>query len=95
MSHCRLEDLTAIQNTVEGLEKVQAYLQDRLSSAIENEKELRQALNEETERSKELEELLRQEKEKNECFKGISKQLNEAFLPQKTRLLSLRAVTSP
>lgn len=73
MSHCRLKDLTAIQNTVEGLEKMQEFLKEQLSIAIQNEKHLRKTLDEEIERSKDLEELLRQEKEKNDCFKGFSR----------------------
>lgn len=71
MSQFNLEEITSIQNTVEGLEKMQDYFKERLSTALQNEKELRQALHEEIEHSKDLEELWRQEKEKNDCFKGI------------------------
>lgn len=72
MSQFNLEEITSIQNTVEGLEKMQEYFKERLSTALQNEKELRQALHEEIEHSKDLEELWRQEKEKNDCFKGMS-----------------------
>lgn len=70
MSHTRLEDLAAIHNTIEGLEKMQEYLKDRLSIAIHNEKELREALEQEVARSKSLEEQLCQEREENASFKG-------------------------